>query len=367
LLERIRGWLRLPPRVPKAHAADRAADADGARAAVRGSHGARWRRWRWPASIALVVLVLAFWAVGFWWSREPQPLWVAEQTSDGRVVVGYATVDTLTQVVSWLLEKPGGFLSNDVLPPGVWLDNMPSFEYGVLTQSRDLARVLRNYYSRSQSQSTEDDDLSAAEPALNTDHLSWFFPPAESRYGDAIEALDRYKARIVDADPNNAQFYARADNLREWLAVAELRLGNLSQRLSASVGQVRVNTDVVPSPAAAGSSAGERVLAPDVIVKTPWLEIDDVFYEARGTAWALLLFLRAAQFDFERVLEDKNAVASLRQIIRELEEALAPIHSPVILNGQGFGMFPNHSLVLASYLSRAHTAVTDLRRLLEQG
>jgi hypothetical protein len=140
-------------------------------------------------------------------------------------------------------------------------------------------------------------------------------------------------------------------------------LGSLSQRLSASVGQVRVNTDL------GGARAGESAQPADgdVIVKTPWLEIDDVFYEARGTAWALLNFLRAAQFDFERVLEDKNAVVSLRQIIRELEEGLRPVRSPMILNGQGFGMFPNHSLVLASYLSRAHSAVVDLRDLLEQG
>ena len=102
-------------------------------------------------------------------------------------------------------------------------------------------------------------------------------------------------------------------------------------------------------------------------MQTPWLEIDDEFFEARGTAWALLHFLRAAQFDFERVLDDKNAVVSLRQIIRELEEGLRPIRSPIILNGQGFGMFPNHSLVLASYLSRAHSAVADLRELLQQG
>ena len=58
---------------------------------------------------------------------------------------------------------------------------------------------------------------------------------------------------------------------------------------------------------------------------------------------------------------------SLRQVIRELEEGLAPIRSPMIMNGQGFGLFPNHSLVLASYLSRAHSAVIDLRELLEKG
>jgi hypothetical protein len=325
--------------------------------------GARARRWPRFAISGVGVLLLVAFAISWYWSREPSVLWVNAEPPEGRAVVGYATVDTLTQVVSWMLEKPGGYLSNDVTPPSFWLDNMPNFEYGVLTQSRDLARVLRNYYSRSQSQSTEDDDLAAAEPALNIDHLSWLFPPAESRFRDALQALDSYKARLTDSNPADAQFFARADNLREWLAVVELRLGNLSQRLSASVGQVRVNIDLAGAPSGEAAREGSG----DVIVKTPYFELDDVFYEARGTAWALLLFLRAAQFDFERVLEDKNAVVSLRQIIRELEEGLRPIRSPIILNGQGFGMFPNHSLVLASYLSRAHSAVIDMRELLEQG
>ena len=322
----------------------------------------RGRRWPLIAAGAAAVLLVA-WAWSFYWSREPAPIWVVAETPAGeRTAVGYSTVHTLTDVIAWLLEKPGGYLSNDVMPPGVWLDNMPSFELGVLTQSRDLARVLRNYYSRSQSQSIEDVDLALAEQALNTDNRSWLFPPAEVRYDEALAALRLYETRLT-SDPADAQFYARADNLREWLAVVEVRLGSLSQRLSASVGQVRVNTDLGGAP----TGAATREVGGDVIVKTPWLEIDDVFYEARGTAWALLLFLRAAQFDFERTLEDKNAVVSLRQIIRELEEGLRPIRSPMILNGQGFGMFPNHSLVLASYLSRAHSAVTDLRRLLEQG
>ena len=92
-----------------------------------------------------------------------------------------------------------------------------------------------------------------------------------------------------------------------------------------------------------------------------------MFYEARGTAWALLQFMAAAQTDFEGVLADKNAVVSLQQVMRELEEALAPVASPMILNGKGYGFFANHSLVLASYLSRAHSAVIDLRELLAQG
>jgi hypothetical protein len=53
--------------------------------------------------------------------------------------------------------------------------------------------------------------------------------------------------------------------------------------------------------------------------------------------------------------------------MRELEGALAPLRSPMILNGGGYGLFANHSLVLASYISRAHSAVIDLRSLLAQG
>jgi hypothetical protein len=102
-------------------------------------------------------------------------------------------------------------------------------------------------------------------------------------------------------------------------------------------------------------------------VKTAWSEIDDVFYESRGAAWALIHFLKAIEQDFEPVLQKKNALISLRQIIRELEGTQDELWSPMIMNGSGFGLFANHSLVMASYISRANSAVIDLRNLLEQG
>ncbi len=319
-------------------------------------------QWRLATAIVIVLLLVAT-ALSWYWSREPDVFWVTADTQERPLVIGYSTTDTLIRLGSWLLDKPGGYLSNDITPPGIWLDNMPSFEFGVLVQVRDLARVLRNDYSRSQSQSTEDPDLSLAELAFNFDNDSWIFPPSEREYRRGLEAVQRYRVRLSsDSDPD-AQFYARADNLREWLAVVERRLGSLSQRLSASVGQIRVNTDLAGEPS--GSTATAR--PGDIPVKTSWLEIDNVFFEARGNAWALVHFLRAAQFDFGSVLEDKNAVVSMRQIIRELEGALAAVRSPIILNGSGFGLLANHSLVLASYLSRAHAAAIDLRGLLEQG
>ncbi len=319
--------------------------------------------WLIGAGVALAVLLIIIIILAFWWSREPKPFWVTSDVSGQRAPIGYSTTQTLIEVTEILLDKPGGYLSNDIAPPGIFLDNVPSWEFGVVVQVRDLARAMRNDYSRSQSQSLEDPDLALAEPVLNYDHNSWMLPSSEGQYRKGIRYLKAYRDRLSDPENRNAQFYARADNFREWLAVVEKRLGSLSQRLSASVGQVRVNTDLAGERAAANTD----ILPDYVSVETPWLKIDNVFFEARGTTWALVHFLRAAQFDFEKVLKDKNAIVSLRQIIRELESGLRPIKSPVILNGSGYGVFANHSLVLASYLSRANSAVINLRELLDQG
>ena len=314
-------------------------------------------------------LLLIFFAIGFYWSSEPERFNVLERAqaqaeADGvQVVVGYTTTNTLIEVANTLLVKRGGYISNDMMPPGVMLDNIANWEFGVLVQVRDLARALRKDFSRSQSQSREDPDLALAEPELHFDSQSWMFPSSEHEYETGLTSLRRYQKRLADPISSDAQFYARADNLRNWFGDIETRLGSLSQRLSASVGSKRLNTDL------AGESVAEQSTptGEEVTVKTPWSEVDDVFYEARGSTWALLHMLRAVEVDFAQTLQRKNALVSLRQIIRELEGAQQELSSPVILNGSGFGLFANHSLVMASYIARANAAMIDLRELLSQG
>ena len=314
-------------------------------------------------AVVLGVFLLVQLCLAWYWSREPDPFWVRWDQEQAPAVKGFATADTLINVARTLLEKPGGYLSNDVGPPGVVLDNIPNWEFGVLVQVRDLARALRNDFSRSQTQSMEDPDLAIADPAFHFDSERWILPSTEKKYREAIRSLERYRDQLANPADRDAQFFSRADNLRDWLAIVEKRLGDLSQRLSASVGQRRVNTDLAGDPSATESTPRPG----DIMVKTPWLKIDDVFFEARGAAWALTHFLRAAEYDFGDVLEDKNARVSLRQIIRELEAAQEPLKSPIVLNGSGFAIFANHSLVMASYLSRANSAVIDLRELLGEG
>ena len=334
-------------------------------------HPKTWREkgWLWATGLLTGTYLIIIAVLILWWRAEPAIFDLRQNALDkaggdvNKVVIGYTTTATLIHVAETLLDKTGGYLSNDIAPPGRFMDNMPNWEFGVLVQVRDLARVLRNDYARSQSQSTEDPDVQEADPKFNTTNNSWIFPASESEYRKGIDYLTSYLNRLYLNDARDSQFYARADNLRDWLAIVEKRLGSMSQRLSASVGQTRVNTDL-----AGESGAAQSTTAPtEVIVKTRWLEIDDVFYEARGMTWALIHFLCAAEIDFADTLNKKNALPSLRQIIRELETTQSTVWSPMVLNGGGFSIVTNYSLVMANYISRANAAVIDLRNLLSQG
>ncbi len=315
------------------------------------------------------VLTILFGGLGFYWDSEPDLFNVKKATETETALVGTnpvtgsTTIATMITMADTLLHKRGGYLHNDIIPPSIFMDNIPNWEFGALVQMRDMARTLRNNLSRSQSQSTEDTDLVRAEGQFYFDNDSWMLPETEDEYRKGMVALRSYLTRLGNEREQTAQFYARADNLRIWLSEVETRLGSMSQRLSASVGKRQLDTSLAGDTAATQSTTA----APEQQVKTPWTELDDVFYEARGTTWALIHLLRAVEVDFHDVLVKKNALVSLQQIIRELEPTQDTLWSPVILNGDGLGLVANHSLVMGSHISRANAAIIDLRRLLEDG
>jgi hypothetical protein len=319
------------------------------------SKNLRDKAFLWRVGSAVIFLVLVLYGIGWYWSREPAMFDVIEVAAEEASVknpkelpLGYTYASSLIQIAETLLHKSGGFLTNDVFPPSVMLDNIPNWEVGSLVALRDATTALRNHIARSQTQSREDPDLAKGEPFFYFDHKSWQLPSSESEYEKGIEALQDYRGRLLKRDAN---FYSRADNLRQYLEVLEKRLGDYSNRLSASTG--------APLQGDEEHRSG--------LAKTPWLKIDDVFFEARGYTWAAMHVLKAIEFDFRDILGNKTASVPLQQIIRELENSQASFLSPVILNGSGFGLFANYSLTLANYIARANAATIDLRSLLQQG
>ncbi|KPJ88896.1 MAG: hypothetical protein AMJ53_16240, partial [Gammaproteobacteria bacterium SG8_11] len=108
----------------------------------------------WSTGIAVVTLCVVLTVVGWYWSRPPDSFNAKEVAlekaggDNSKLVPGFTTTAALIRVAETLLDKPGGYLSNDKLPPKSFfgafdmLDNMPNWEFGVLVMIRDTSRVL---------------------------------------------------------------------------------------------------------------------------------------------------------------------------------------------------------------------------------
>jgi hypothetical protein len=198
----------------------------------------------------------------------------------------------------------------------------------------------------------EDVDLGRVEPRLNFSASSWSLPASESQYLEAADYLRDYLVRLQGGSESRAYFVANGENLNVWLTRVSSRLSDLSQRLSACVPPHE-------NPTLAADDQLERVT-------TPGNQIDNVFYEARGSTWALIHLLRGIEIDFAEPLQRNNAKITLHRIISELEATQEAVYSPVVLNGSGFGVLANHSLVMASYIARANASLINLRNSIAQ-
>lgn len=330
----------------------------------------RMRGWFLTPLIAGFVILLALFVVSLWPDASPEApkqdtiqQAFTSQSGQDTPPVGYYTTESLIRSVGVIVNKRGGFLSNDVLPPFVLMDNIAAWETGALRQARDLSLALRNDVSRSQSQSNENPSLVQAQILLNNDSERWIFPSAEGKYSSAIEELKAYREDLVNPDTARGDFYARADNLVTILDLMNKRLGSMSQNLAASVAERRRATMLANDP----SATSAKTVPQEELSQTPWMQVDNVFYQARGTTWAMLVYLKAIKRDFRSVLEDKNAMVSLDQIIRELEYTQRAMTSPMVLNGGQFGLVPNYSLTMSSYMTRANAGLINLISLLREG
>lgn len=346
----------------------------------------------WIVSVLGAIILFVMFVLAQWWGREPGQFNILEsaiaqagltpeakpeeehaqegehgaadpqsyETLAKDLPIGYTYANTLAHIANTLLHKSGGYITNDVAPPGVLIDNISSWEMGALVMLRDASTALRNHFSRDQSQSGEDPDLAIAEPYFYYEPNSWALPATEAEYEKGIEALHKYMGRLKDpAGGKKAQFYSRADNLWQYTEVVIKRLGDLSTRLSSNAGSSNFApglTELELEEASGKSTA-----------KVGWMEIDNVFYEARGASWALLHILRAIKHDFHDILLDKRAMRTVDIMIRELENSLTPTMSPMVLDGSGYGLFANYSLSMANYIARANAAALDLRDIMNRG
>ncbi|MGQ0335186.1 DUF2333 family protein [Halomonas elongata] len=300
--------------------------------------------WIWKPLLVLLILYLVVTvALGVWWSRTPAGFdveqAVAEQRDGGTAARGAVTVAGLRTTLATLIDKPGGYLRNDIAPPGLWLDNMPAWEYGVLRQARTLVAAMPALADGSA------ETFEATATRLRGDGRDWLYPSTEHRIRQALDDLDAYLVQL--GEPGHAGFGDDGKGLAPWLSQVAKELDEMGGRLSASVGDKERLAELGVPVASLPES-------------TPWYRVDNVFFEARGQAWALRHLLAAMRRDQADVLEAAGLAERWDALAAELERSQRRLWSPVVLNGSGFGIFANHSLVMASHVLRARDLVREL-------
>jgi hypothetical protein len=274
---------------------------------------------------------------------------------------GYVTVSTLISLGDLLLDKSGGYLSNDRLSPALLLDNMPNWEYGVVIQLRTFANSLRIDLSRAGAQSTEWPQLVEADAKFNFDHNRWVLPSTEKQYREGLAFLEEHLDLLsgTGGSGSSEYFVLRPDNLDECLRRLERHLGSLTIRLRANANVYAYNPFLLDDEEQGSKAETE---APQTT--TPRTKVDDVFFEARGHAFVMYHMLKALRTDYAEVLRETRSLGSMNRALSEFNAALQPLKSPIVLNGEDFGPTPNHSITLSAYLAKAHLAIIDMRNLL---
>jgi hypothetical protein len=309
-----------------------------------GGVGRTIRRIALGLAIILAVALLLYYAIGAAAVHviDDNPAFAVQAPAaeaSRAVAIAAALIEREVDAHRWTASDPF-FL------PGAALDNMPSFQIGILGGVTRFAIELRDHIGRLRGR--VDPGLDRAVGLLRYPSDAWiadlrnYFAASTSsdtQYRAARKALLDYNERLARKQPS-AAFERRADVL----------LGTLD-RLGADL-------DVQ-------SAALERHVA-------EWsgnlfdLEADNLFYGAKGRLYAYALLLRELGMDFERVLGDRDATKAWEQMVAALRDAAA-LQPWIVLNGApDSNLLPSHLAAQDSYLLRARARLRDVTDILRK-
>jgi hypothetical protein len=231
-------------------------------------------------------------------------------------IPGVTFVETMIELLDY--ELKGRFLGwrpNDILL-GRFTDNVNNYQLGVLEAIRFTTLRLKDSLTRMGDADTYDPDLELAVNLLMNRATLFWFPSAETSYGEAIQHLRQFVQKL---DGGKRNFYYRVDNLRLLIASYKDLLGNVNKSL---------------------------IVSPVSMFKT-----DDYFYYAKGVAHVYYEILKVIRVGFRNQLASTmNGLELMDEILHELHrvEELDPW---LILDSDLDGLMANHRANLNAPLS----------------
>lgn len=312
--------------------------------------------------IGLLIAGAVITVIGMSWNRLPvvSMLNIEQRDED---VAGGVLLQAPLQVVHSLLDKPGGYLSNDRLPPGRALDNVYYWEQGVQTAARHFSELLDsyNYFIDLEEQTgpiSEEARLTPVTPEellrANRKLRDAMTPEqagkAESLYKDALADLAAARSRLAPARVN----ILNNGNLRGWLDKTVRTLGELSGRLERDSQNI----------ALALKPDRYSPRRPALLAIQPLWKENNALYQAYGTATALTLYLRAIEISYRDQLESKGGMPMLQSALTSMEQCLPEAWTPLLLPPGGIQGLRNDIDRVQPHINQAVTALFELRQLL---
>jgi hypothetical protein len=231
-------------------------------------------------------------------------------------IPGVTFVETMINLMDHELHgRFFGWRPNDIII-GRFTDNINNYQLGVLEAIRFTTGRLKDSLTRMGDADTYDPDLEKALHLFMNSATSFWFPSAESCYGEAVDDL---KVFLEKLKTGKRSFYYRKDNLVSLIASYRDLLGNVNKSL--------------------------------VDGKVSWWNSDDYFYYAKGIAHVYYEILRVVRVGYQPQL------ASTLYGIDIMDEMLHELHRVeemkpwIILNGDLDGWFANHRANLNAPLS----------------
>jgi len=238
-------------------------------------------------------------------------------------IPGVTFVETMIQLMDQELHgRTLGWRPNDIII-GRFTDNINNYQLGVLEAIRFTTVRLKDSLTRMGDADTYDPDLEKALHLFMNSATSFWFPSAESCYG---EAVDHLKAFLEKLKTGKRSFYYRKDSLVLLIANYRDLLGNVNRTL--------------------------------VDGKVGWWNSDDYFYYAKGIAHVYYEILRVVRVGYQPQLASTlYGIDIMDEVIHELHrvEEMSPW---IVLNGDLDGWIANHRANLNAPLSEvAHLMV----------
>jgi len=224
-------------------------------------------------------------------------------------------------------ERMLGWRPNDIFS---FSDDRANFQKGVLEVTRKSVGILKEKITYTDETQEFDPHLAKAMQGLMIDPERFWFPSPESKYRDALDALNGFMLKLENEE---IIFDAGSRNLLLLLEAFEELISACDENLVKAM--------------EAGKAPVRRSKA------------DDYFYYAKGIAAAMGTVLQGMQADFDKTL----ALRSNRDMLQKAVDAClraADIHPVVVTESSLSGVLANHRANMAAPISQARYYIGKL-------